>query len=100
MGGLRSQRMTVLLTPEAKDAIEVRAASLGITASELARRAIESYEPEHDAAALQALAEELSRVVEATEAKVDAACAELAAMRRYFAELAELDASGGSAGGR
>ena len=42
---MRSQRMTVLLTPEAKSVIESRARTLGITSSELARRAIRSISP-------------------------------------------------------
>lgn len=87
MAGLRSQRMTMLLTREAKEAIDRRAAALGITASELARRAIETYDPARDDAALDVLAGELARVVEATEVQVDAALAELAAMRRALAAL-------------
>jgi hypothetical protein len=82
---IRSQRMTVLLTPEAKAIIEARARTLGITSSELARRAIEAYDPHRDEQALRLLAAELAAVVDQTEAKLDATLAELDGLRRYFA---------------
>ena len=84
---MRSQRMTVLLTPEAKSMIEARARTLGITSSELARRAIEAFEPERDEQALRLLAAELASVVDRTEAKIDGALAELDGLRRYFAGI-------------
>jgi hypothetical protein len=79
--------MTVLLTPEAKAMIELRARALGIASSELARRAIEAYDPERDEQTLRLLAAELAAVVDQTEAKLDTALAELDGMRRYFAEV-------------
>jgi hypothetical protein len=90
---MRSQRMTVLLTPEAKSMIETRARTLGITSSELARRAIEAYDPDRDEQTLCLLAAELAAVVDQTEAKLDAALAELDGLRRYFAAI---DAEAGS----
>jgi hypothetical protein len=84
---VRSQRMTVLLTPEAKSMIEARARTLGITSSELARRAIEAYDPDRDEQALGLLATELASVVDQTEAKIDEALAELDGLRRYFARI-------------
>lgn len=89
---MRSQRMTVLLTPEAKSMIEARARTLGITSSELARRAIEAFDPERDEHALRLLAAELASVVDQTEAKIDGALKELDGLRRYFAGIdAEAD---------
>ncbi len=84
---MRSERMTVLLTPEAKAMIESRARALGIASSELARRAIEAYDPDRDEQMLRLLAAELAAVVDQTEAKLDAALTELDGMRRYFAEV-------------
>jgi hypothetical protein len=93
---VRSQRMTVLLTPEAKSVIEARARTLGITSSELARRAIEAYDPERDEHTVQVLAAELAAVVDQTEAKIDGALAELDGLRRYFAQI---DAEAGDGDG-
>lgn len=84
---MQSARLTILLTPKAKATIEARAKALGITSSELARRAVEAYDPDRNDEALQVLAGELAAVVEQTEAKVDAALAELQTMRRYFEEI-------------
>lgn len=84
---MRWQRMTVLLTPEAKSLIEARARTLGITSSELARRAIEAYDPDRDEKTLQMLAAELANVVDQTEAKIDGALASLDSLRRYFAGI-------------
>jgi hypothetical protein len=86
-GLMRSERLTILLTPATKAAIEARARALGITSSELARRAVEAYDPSRNDEALQILADELAVVVEQTEAKVDAALAELQAMREYFGKV-------------
>ena len=84
---MRSKRMTILLTPDAKAMIESRAQALGIASSELARRAIEAYDPDRDEQMLRLLAAELAAVVDQTEAKLDAALTELDGMRRYFAEV-------------
>lgn len=86
MAGLCSQRMTVLLTPEAKGSIEARAAALGIPAGEYARRALEAYDPARDEAALRVLAEELDRVVATTEMRVDDALRELDRLRSALRE--------------
>lgn len=84
-----TQRLTILLTPQAKSNIEQRAKALGITSSELARRAVEAYDPARDEETLRRLADELAAVVDQTEASVDAALAELAAMRRALAAMDE-----------
>lgn len=84
---MRSARMTVLLTPESKAAIERRARSLGIPTAELARRAIEAYDPDREEEELRRLSAELARVVDATDAQVDAALAQLAVMREKLAAL-------------
>lgn len=85
---MQTERLTILLTPQAKSSIEQRAKALGMTSSELARRALEAYDPARDEETLQRLADELAAVVDQTEARVDAALDALAAMRR---ELAAMD---------
>ena len=100
--GMKSERINLLVTPEEKAAIEARAAALEISTSEMVRRAVASYDPELDAPELQALADELRRVAEVTESRVDAALAELEGFEAALANkaslkrsvLAELEAEG------
>ncbi len=40
---MKTERMTVLVTPEQKRAITVKAAKLKLSAGEVIRRAVESY---------------------------------------------------------
>lgn len=54
----KTERLTVLLAPEDKRRIEQRARSLQLSVGEYVRRASQSYEPELDAAMLDALVEE------------------------------------------
>lgn len=84
---MKSERMTFLMTARDKAAIAARASELGITASELVRRAVDNFEPDLDEHALSVLAGELARVIDRTEGKVDEALQELAQMRAYFAAL-------------
>ena len=84
---MKSARMTFLMSAEDKAAIAARAAALGITASELVRRAVEHFEPNQDEAALSLLAGELAKAVDRTEEKVDSALQGLAQMRAYFDAL-------------
>lgn len=54
----KTARLTVLLAPDDKRRIEQRARSLDLSVGEYVRRASQSYEPELDAAMLDALVEE------------------------------------------
>ncbi len=54
----KTERLTVLLAPDDKRRIEQRARSLQLSVGEYVRRASQSYEPEVDAATLDALVEE------------------------------------------
>lgn len=74
---MRSERVTVLLSPEEKARLAQRAASLQIPIGELMRRAVAGYDPEADTAELEALADELERAVDAAEASLDKALAKL-----------------------
>lgn len=71
---MKTERMTVLVTPEQKTAILTRAQTLGLSAGEMVRRAVESYEPvKADEAALDALGQALQNAAkEARKAIADA----------------------------
>ncbi len=61
---MKTERMTVLVTREQKAAILARANSLGVSAGEMVRRAVETYQPstpgaKEDEVVLNALADEL-----------------------------------------
>jgi hypothetical protein len=83
---MKTDRLTLLVTPDEKAEMTARADAMGISASELARRAIRSYIPEFDTDGVQTLADELATVVEKTEKKVDAALAQLRAFEAFFAD--------------
>ena len=99
---MKTERITFLMTTDEKTAITKRAAQLHIPASELIRRAVESYDPDRGEDEIEELARELRLVVEATERKVDKALERLAALEaqagdrdRLRAEArAEIEASG------
>ena len=61
---MKTERMTVLVTREQKSAILAHASSLGLSAGEMMRRAVETYKPAdrstvEDESVLDALADEL-----------------------------------------
>jgi hypothetical protein len=87
---MRSERVNLLLTSEEKAAIEARAAALNLSTSEMVRRAIASYDPEFDEPALQALADELSLVVAATEESLDTALRQFDELEAFLADKASL----------
>jgi hypothetical protein len=73
---MKTERMAVLVTPEQKSAILARAESLGLSAGELVRRAVESYHPSssrkagEDEAVLNALADELLAAAKSARASL------------------------------
>jgi hypothetical protein len=99
---MKTDRMTLLVTPNEKAELAARASALGISASELVRRAVQSYDPEFDEAALQELVDELADAVARTEVKLEATLAKVAAYEEVLADKeslraaarAELEASG------
>jgi hypothetical protein len=73
---MKTERMTVLVTPEQKAAILARAQSLGLSAGEVVRRAVESYDPlargvEEDEAVLSMLADELLAAAKSARAALN-----------------------------
>lgn len=87
---MKTERMTFLMTAADKAAITERAANLHIPASELVRRAVDSYDPDAPEAELKELAAALRDVVEATDAKLDDALGRLDAFEAYFAAREDL----------
>jgi hypothetical protein len=70
---MQTARLTVLLAPEAKSALEDRAAALKLSASELVRRAVDAYDPEADPDAMRLLSGELAEAM----ARIDRRMADL-----------------------
>ncbi len=87
---MRSEHINLLVTPEEKAAIAAQAAALNLSTSDMMRRAVASYDPEFDESELQALADELSLVVAATEESLDSALREFDALRAFLANKASL----------
>lgn len=98
----KTVRINFMVSPEEKADIDARAKKASLTTSELVRRAVVAYDPDHEIAELTTLAEELAQAAErmvsklaATQAKV--ACYEAALADREglkAAARAELEASG------
>jgi hypothetical protein len=74
---MKTERLNLLISPEAKAEITARASSLNLSTSELVRRAVSAYEPEADDEEIKALARELLETVTRTEKALDAAIARL-----------------------
>lgn len=87
---MKTERMTFVMTPEDKAKITGRAAKMHIPASELIRRAVDSYDPDVEGDEIQMLAGELKAVVDATDRKLDTALSRLAAFEAYFAQRDDL----------
>jgi len=70
---MKTQRMTILVTPAQKQAIGIQAKKLNVSAGEVIRRAVEGYRHNDEEIVLNALADELNRAVkEARQALKDA----------------------------
>ena len=83
---MKTDRLTLLVTPEEKAEMTARADAMGISTSELVRRAVRSHNPEFDSDAVQTLADELAAVVKGTEKQINAALAQLRAFEAFFAD--------------
>lgn len=77
---MRSERVTFLVSPEDKAAMDAKAKAVGVTSSELIRLAVEAYDPSLDMSLLDAFADELERSVREARAALDAAHQEVALM--------------------
>jgi ABC-type transporter Mla subunit MlaD len=87
---MKTERMTVLVTPEQKAAILARAQSLGLSAGEVVRRAVESYDPkagsiDEDEAVLNALASELFAAAKSARAALNEAIGEVQSTLKQLA---------------
>lgn len=70
---MKTERMTILVTPTQKQAIATQAKKLNVSAGEVIRRAVEGYRHNDEEIVLNALADELNRAVkEARQALKDA----------------------------
>ena len=98
---MKTARMTILLTPEQKAAIQARAESLGLSTGELLRRAVETYgtNPTDDAAeseaVLNALADELFAAAKAARAALAAANRDVQATVKQLSQSRESSHVGG-----
>jgi hypothetical protein len=80
---LATERVTILMTPGEKLALETKAKALGVSAGEFVRRSVESFDPEatEDLKQLAALAAELDRSNREAAAALDQALASVEATR-------------------
>lgn len=74
---MKTERLNLMITPEAKAEITARASSLKLSTSELVRRAVSAYEPDADDEELKALAREFLETVQRTEQALDQAVSRL-----------------------
>lgn len=73
---MKTERMTILLSPQQKEIIQAKAKKLNLSAGEVVRRAVDGYQAEGDEALLTALAEELERSVKEARVALKSALAE------------------------
>ena len=89
----KTVRINLLVSPQEKAAIDSRARRANITTSELVRRAVVSYDPDHDIAEIQALVDELVSAASRMEAKLDTTLAKVADYEELMADKAGLRAA-------
>jgi hypothetical protein len=82
---MKTSRLTVLLDPVDKRALESRAAAMSVSTSELVRRAVEIYDPDIDPKALRELADEIT----AAARRIDAKIADVAGLIERIGQLPE-----------
>ena len=78
-GQLATERVTVLMTPVEKAALEAKAKGAGVSVGEFVRRSVDSFDPEEAAELVQlaALAAELQRSNNEASAALDRALASI-----------------------
>jgi hypothetical protein len=96
---MKTERMTVLVTPEQKAAILSRAQTLGVSAGEMLRRAVEAYDPaasraSEDETVLAALAAELLVAAKAARRSLDDANREVESTLKDLARRRKADGRG------
>ena len=89
----KTVRINLLVSPQEKAAIDSRARRANVTTSELVRRAVVSYDPDHDIAEIQALVDELVSATSRMEEKLDTTLAKVADYEELMADKAGLRAA-------
>ena len=69
---MKSERLSILVSPEDKSRIAEHAAKLNLSTGELVRRAVSAYEPDNDHEELAVLAATLTEAVSQAERQLDA----------------------------
>ena len=89
----KTVRINLLVSPEEKSALEASARRANVTTSELVRRAIVTYDPDHDLGELKALVDELTGAASRMEKKLDATLEKVAKYEKLMADRAGLKAA-------
>ncbi len=86
---MKTERMTILVTPAQKQAITAKARKLNVSAGEVIRRAVEGYRHNDEEAVLNALADELDRSVKEARLALKDALVETRRTVEHFAAKAK-----------
>ncbi|MEM9011345.1 MAG: ribbon-helix-helix protein, CopG family [Pseudomonadota bacterium] len=89
---MRSERISVLVSPEERAAFEARAKAAGVSTGEMVRRAVDFYDPDVDLEEVRVLAAEFVATVDRIERRLDATLAELAEIKASAPSEAEVRA--------
>jgi hypothetical protein len=88
---MKTERMTILVTPAQKHAIAAKAKKLNVSAGEVIRRAVENYRHNDEEVVLNALADELDRSVKEARHALKEALAETRRTIEHFAAKSKSD---------
>jgi phosphate uptake regulator len=86
---MKTERITILVTPAQKQAIASKAKKLNVSAGEIIRRAVESYRNQDEEIVLSALADELDRSVKEARRALRSALMETRRTIAHFAAKAK-----------
>lgn len=90
---MKTQRLTILVSPAERVALSDKAASLGVSDSELVRLAVSAYEAEADPEWIEAVAAEISASVQHMTQCMDEAHAAIEAMQANKQRLQHREAA-------
>ena len=82
---MKTERMTILVTPAQKQAIATQAKNLNVSAGEVIRRAVEGYRHNDEEIVFNALADELNRAVKEVRHALKGALSETRRTLDHFA---------------
>ena len=86
---MKTERMTILVTPAQKQAIATQAKKLNVSAGEVVRRAVEGYRHNDEETVLNALADELGRAIKEARHALKDALGETRRTLEHFAAKAK-----------